>query len=366
MSKRPLSGKLPSAMNTKNESSSGVTVGIDLGDKKHAICVLTSDGEIIDERTITNHRESLRRLSKKYPGALMVMEVGSRSPWLSRFLESLNHRVLVANPRKLRAIYQNTRKSDERDARMLAKIARMDESLLFPIQHGSAEAQRDLLQIKLRDNIVRQRVDVISAVRFTLKSMGIGLRSPNTNYFSKYARKALAGDHAEVAELIEPSLLVIDAMTAQIKNLDKELELLADQKYPITRTLREITGVGVITSLAFVLTIEDPERFEKARDVGAYLGLVPKRDQSGNLDKELRISKAGDKQLRRLLVGAAQYIIGPFGPESDLRAKGHRLIERGGQRAKKKAVIAVARTLAVVLLTLWKNNTPYRAIRTSE
>jgi transposase len=132
---------------------------------------------------------------------------------LSRCLESLGHRVLVANPRKLRAIYQNTRKSDERDERMLAKIARMDESLLFPIQHGSEDAQRDLLQIKLRDNIVRQRVDVISAVRFTLKSMGIGLKSPNTNYFAKYARKALAGEHAEVASLIEPSLLVVDSMT---------------------------------------------------------------------------------------------------------------------------------------------------------
>lgn len=350
-------------MTTKIETSSGVTVGIDLGDKKHAICVLTSDGEIIDERTITNHRDSLRRLSKKYPGASIVFEVGSHSPWISRYLAGLGHRVIVANPRKVRAIYQNTRKSDERDARMLAKIARMDESLLFPIQHGSDEAQRDLLQIKLRDNIVRQRVDVISAVRFTLKSMGIGLKSPNTNYFSKYARKALSCEHAEVAALIEPSLLVIDAMTGQIKKLDKELELLADQKYPATEVMREITGVGVITSLAFVLTIVDPERFAKARDVGAYLGLVPKRDQSGDLDKELRISKAGDKQLRRLLVSAAQYIIGPFGPDCDLRDKGHRLIERGGQRAKKKAVIAVTRTLAVVLLTLWKNGTPYQAKR---
>jgi transposase len=144
---RTFSGKLPSVMKSKIKSSSGVTVGIDLGDKKHAICVLNREGEIIDERTITNHRESLRRLSLKFPKALMVCEVGSHSPWLSRFLESLDHRVLVANPRKVRAIYQNTRKSDERDACMLAKIARVDEDLLFPIQHGSAEAQRDLLQI---------------------------------------------------------------------------------------------------------------------------------------------------------------------------------------------------------------------------
>jgi len=347
------------------KNTSSFTVGIDLGDKKHAICALDQSGDPVDERSITNHRESLRRLSQKYSGALMVMEVGSHSPWISRFLSELGHRVLVANPRKVRAIYQTDRKSDERDAKMLAKIARVDEALLYPIEHGSAEAQRDLLQIKLRDNLVRQRVDVISAVRFTLKSMGVSLKSPNTNYFARYARKALSGEQAPILELIEPSLQVIEQMTMQIKGFDKALEDLADSKYPITRTLREITGVGVITSLAFVLTIGDPERFEKARDVGAFLGLVPKRDQSGNVDHELRISKAGDKMLRRLLVSAAQYIIGPFGPECDLRRKGHRLLERGGQRAKKKAVVAVARTLAVVMLTLWKKNATYERVRTS-
>jgi transposase len=280
-------------------------------------------------------------------------------------LSDLSHRVLVANPRKVRAIYQNTRKSDERDANMLARIARVDESLLFPIEHGTEEAQRDLLQIKLRDNIVRQRVDVISAVRFTLKSMGIKLKSPNTNYFARYAREALRDDHPEVANLVEPALIVIDAMTAQIKHLDKELEELAETKYPVTRKLREIKGVGVITALVFVLTIGDPARFEKARDVGAYLGLVPKRDQSGNVDMELRISKAGDKILRRLLVGAAQYILGPFGEDCDMKRKGERLIERGGRRAKKKAVVAIARTLSVVMLTFWKNGGNYERFRTS-
>lgn len=345
------------------KKSSSTTIGIDLGDKKHAICVLDAQGKPIDERKITNRRESLRRLSQKYPAALMVMEVGSHSPWMSRFLTGLGHRVLVANPRKVRAIYQNNRKSDDRDARMLAQIARVDEELLHPIQHGSEEAQRDLLQIKLRDNIVRQRVDVISAVRFTLKSMGLSLRSPSTPTFARYARKTLEKEQPEILSLIEPSLQVIDQMTEQIKNLDKALEELANEKYPITQTLREITGVGSITSLTFVLVIGDPERFQNARDVGAYLGLVPKRDQSGDLDRELRISKAGDKLLRKLLVGAAQYIIGPFGPDCDLRRKGERLIERGGQRAKKKAVVAVARSLAVIMLTLWKKNSPYQPLR---
>lgn len=150
-----------------------ITIGLDLGDKKHALCVLNHEGDIIDEREITNHLESLRRLSQKYPKSRIAMEVGSHSPWISRFLKSLGHEIFVANPRKLRAIYANDRKSDRNDARMLAKIARIDPQLLYPIQHGTEQSQRDLLQIKLRDNLVRQRVDIISSVRFTLKSLGI-------------------------------------------------------------------------------------------------------------------------------------------------------------------------------------------------
>jgi transposase len=165
---------------------------------------LDRKGEIIDERTITNHRESLRRLAKKYPKARIALEVGSHSPWVSRFLKEMGLEVFVANARKLRAIYLNDRKSDELDARMLAKIARVDPSLLYPIEHGSEQAQRDLLQIKLRDNLVRQRVDIISSVRFTLKSLGMRLPSPNTTCFARRARTQLAGEHAGCASWTGP------------------------------------------------------------------------------------------------------------------------------------------------------------------
>ena len=339
------------------------TIGLDLGDKKHSVCVLNADGEIIDERTITNHRESLRRLSLKYPGARIAHEVGSHSPWISRFLKELGHEVIVANPRKLRAIYASDRKSDRNDARMLARIARLDPQLLYPVQHGSEEAQRDLLQIKLRDNLVRQRVDIISSVRFTLKSMGRPLPSPNTQCFAKRCRTILNDSDAPLLTMIEPSLQVIDLLTKNIRELDRAIERLCDEKYPHTRRLRQVMGVGAITSLSFVLTIEDPERFRQPRDVAAYLGLVPKRDQSGGLDKQLRISKAGDAYLRRLLVGAAQYILGPFGPDTDLRRHGLALAERGGARAKKKAVVAIARKLSVLLLVLWKHERDYEPQR---
>jgi len=342
-------------------------IGIDLGDAKHAICVVErASGEIIKERNITNHRESLRRLSKNYPGAQIVMEVGTHSPWTSRFLMEQGHDVLVANPRKVRAIFENDRKCDRYDAQMLAKIARFDPSLLHPIEHQSEEAQRDLLQIKLRDSLVRRRVDLISSVRCTLKSLGIPVKCPNTNYFAIHARRDLSEEHNDILTLIEPSLKAIESMTTEIKTLDKAIELLAESRYPQTARLMQITGVGALTAVVFVLVVGDPERFLRPRDIGAYLGLVPKRDQSGDVDKELRISCKGDAYLRRLLVGCAQHILGPFGPECDLRRRGLELAARGGARAKKKAVVAIARKLSVVMLTLLKNGEDYEPERSSK
>lgn len=339
------------------------TIGLDLGDKKHAICVLDRSGSIIDERTITSHPESLRRLSQKYPGARVALEVGTLSPVTSRTLARLGHEVITANPRKLRAIYTNSRKSDQTDARMIARLARVDPELLHPIQHGSEEAQRDLLQIKLRDNLVRQRVDIISSVRFTLKSLGVRLPSPSSRYFTRRCREVLGATHAELLIMVEPSLAVIDSITASVRELDQKIETLCEEKYPETQRLRQVVGVGAITALTYVLTIEDPERFANSRGAAAYLGLVPKRDQSGNVDKQLRISKCGNAYLRQLLVGGAQYILGPFGPDCDLKRKGLELAARGGSRAKKKAVVAVARKLAVLLHVLWTTQADYQPIR---
>ena len=343
-----------------------LTVGIDLGDRKHAICIIDQNGHVILECMISNTREDIARFFKDYPEALIAIEVGMHSPWISRFLKELGNRVIVANPRKLRAIYENPRKSDKKDALMLAKLARADESLLSPIEHRSERAQRDLLQIKLRDNLVRQRVNIISSVRFILKSLGIRTKSPKTAYFTRHLRRELEEDYAETLSLVEPSLLVVDQITEQVKALDKAIEKLAVEDYPETQLISQIAGVGAPTSLTFVLTIEDPKRFKRGCDVGSYLGLVPRRDQSGETDKELRISKAGDRYLRTLLVNAAHYVRGPFGPDCELKRHGIKLAERGGSRTKKKAVIAIARKLSILMLTLWKNKLTYELERTAE
>jgi transposase len=341
----------------KQKKDSNVTIGLDLGDRRHRFCVLDGGGEVLEEGNVGNDRVGLGGLSRRYEGALVVVEAGCHSPWVSRYLEEEGCRVLVANPRKLRAIYQHERKSDRRDAQMLARIGRLDPALLYPVRHGTAQAQEDLLRIKLRDSLVRARVAVINSVRFTLKSLGYTVRNPSSERFHKVAEEGLP---EALCQMIAPSVQALAELTTRIKVLEREINTLARTKYPQSARLQQIPGVGPITALYFVLKIEDPNRFAQVRDVGAYVGLCPGRDQSGESDPQLRISKRGDAYLRRLLVSASQYILGPFGPESALRSYGLKLAAEGTARAKKRATVAVARKLAVLLLSLWKSQSSYQ------
>jgi len=332
-------------------------IGVDLGDKKHHVCVTDKDGNILVEKTITNTAKQLSTLAGEYPGALVAIEVGTHSPWISRLLEACGCTCVVANARKLRAIYQNDRKCDALDARMLAKLVRVDPELLKPVEHGSETEQLHRLSLTLRDSLVRQRVNMISTIRFSLKSLGIRISGCSTPYFARRCREELEG--TPLLETLSASLEALDALNDQIKTLKKQIEQTAAEHYPHTKLLERIGGVGTVTSLSFVLAISDPNRFEDPRNVGAYLGLVPRRDQSGNSDKQLPISKAGNREVRRLLVQCAQYILGSFGPDCDLRDYGMNLAAKGGRSAKRKAVIAVARKLAVLMLHLWQTGETY-------
>ena len=161
-------------------------------------------------------------------------------------------------------------------------------------------------------------------------------------------------------------LSMIEQLTKAIRAMDKEVEQWCQDRYPETALFRQVSGVGPLTALGFTLTLEDPTRFAKRRTVGAYLGLRPRQRDSGGHKPQLRITKAGDRLLRRLLVNASQYILGPFGPDTDLRRFGLRLAERGGKAAKKRAVVAVARKLSVLLHRLWITSEAYEPIGYSE
>jgi transposase len=290
------------------------------------------------------------------------MEVGTHSRWASNLLQRLGHEVLVANARKLRVIYTNPRKTDHADAETLARLARMDPHLLSPIHHRSPQAQADLAVLRSRDAQVRCRTLLINHVRSVVKSSGSRFPSCSAASFPKKVT-------ASIPEPLRPALLplleTITGLTQQIQAYDRQIETLCESQYPDTRSLRQVPGVGALTALAFVLTLEDPTRFAKSREVGPALGLVPRRDQSGDRDPQLPIAKTGNEFLRRLLVGSAHYVLGPFGPDCDLRRWGLQLAERGGKNAKKRAVVAVARKLAVLLHRLWKTGEIYEPFYSS-
>jgi transposase len=339
---------------------STVTIGMDLGDKKIQICVLDARGRKVREGSVTNTAAALRKYFQRYAGAVVAMETGTHSPWISRLLASLGCQVLIGNSRKLRMIWNNPRKSDLRDAEMLARIARFDPELLCPVHHRSEQAHADLELVKARDVMVRTRSTLINHVRGVVKAFGVRIPRCSAESLPLRALPCLP-------EIIRPALVpvleTIQRLTEQIRDYDRRVAIVSREQYPETQGLQQITGVGSLTALAFVLTLEEPQRFEKSRSVGAYLGLTPKRDQSGETDKQLRITKAGNKYLRQLLVTCAHYILGPFGPDCDLRRYGLRIAARGGKNAKKRAAVAVARKLSVLLHRLWKTGAVYEPLR---
>jgi transposase len=341
-------------MDDGSRSKPSMTLGIDLGDKYSHLCLLDNEsGEVLEEGRLRTTPEALRRRfsSEQQQPLRIAIEAGTHSPWVSRVLEQeCGHKVLVANPRKTKLIYSNKRKTDEIDAENLARLARVDPKLLYPLKHRGESSQAHLAIIRSREALVGTRTQLVNHVRGAVKSFGARLpKCPARSFHNKVL------EHVPEAlwPAVEPILETIGLLTERIREYDRQLEMICQEHYPQTELLRQVEGVGALTALTFVLTLEDPYRFEKSRTVGAYLGLVPARDQSGDRDPQKRISKEGDEMLRKLLVGGAHYILGPFGSDSDLRRHGQRIASRGAKNAKKRAAVAVARKLSVLLHRLW-------------
>ena len=335
-----------------------VTIGLDLGDRTSRTYDVNADGECESEATVSTTVAGMTHCFGNRERCRVVLEVGTHSPWVSRLLEQLGHEAIVANPSAMFAGAPRRRRNDRLDARFLARQGRADVELLYPITHRSAEAQRDLESLRARDQLVAVRTKLINHVRGAVKSSGARLSRCSAEAFAKRA----AG---EVPPELAPALMalveVIADLTRRIARAEGQLAAITRERYPIAQRLQQPAGVGPLTALAFVLVIEDPHRFRKSRDVGPYFGLVPRLDDSGDSTPQLRISKAGDEFGRRLLVSAAQYMLGPFGPDCDLRRYGTAIAKRGGKNAKKRAVVAVARKPAVLLHQLWISGATYDA-----
>jgi len=346
----------------RNFSQQKLTIGLDLGDRSSWYCLLDEAGSVRLEQRVSTTAKAMREVFGRIPRSRIALETGVHSPWVSRLLSELGHEVIVAHARNVRLIGESRRKDDRLDAQTLARLARIDPQLLCPVRHRSAKAQADLTVIRARAGLVRARTALVNTARGLAKSYGERLRGCNVRNMNPEKAEGLS---PELQTALQPLLAGIEMLSEQIREYNERIERLAQQSYPQVALLKQVKGVGTLIALTFLLTLEDGHRFRKSRDVGCYLGLQPGRRNSGQSEPQMHISKEGDPYLRTLLVQGAQHILGPFGANSDLRRWGLKLAERGGRNGKKRAIIAVARKLAVLLHRLWVSGEVYDPLRNS-
>lgn len=347
----------------RNGSTVEAVVGLDVGDRWSHVCALDPvSGDRVEQGRVRTTPSALRqRFTRRR--CRVAVEAGMHSAWISRLLGELGHEVLVANPRKLRLVYENRQKDDRVDAEQLARLARVDKRLLHPIAHRSEQADADQALLRSRAALIENRTRLINHCRGVVKAVGGRLPATDARTF---ASKVEASVPESLREALEPVLATISDLTRRIRQLDRKVEEVSKQRYPDTALLRQVHGVGAVTALSYVLKLQSPQRFAKSRQVGAYLGLVPARSDSGESRRQLGITHEGDRYLRKLLVQCAHYILGPFGVDCDLRRYGERLVARGGKAAKKRATVAVARKLAVLLHHLWSTRETYEPLRVTD
>ena len=349
-------------LSEKTMSEGVVAIGIDLSDRTGRFYAIDDEGKMIAEGTIALRTPELEKWARSIPPTVVAIEAGTHSPWISRLLTRCGHEVIVANPVKVALITKNVQKTDPVDAEYLARLARFDRELLFPIQHRGEQAQIDLQVIRTRDMAVKVRSTLITHVRGAVKSFGGRLSKCSTEAFVNTTRKEVP---EALKTALDPMFGQIDQLTKTINGYERQVLKLVEERYPEVEMVAQIKGVGALTGLAFVLVLEDARRFASSRSVGPFLGLTSKKDQSGDSDPQRGITKAGNRLLRRLLVQSAHYIQGPFGEDSDLRRHGEKIAARGGKRAKKRATIAVARKLSVLMHRLWTSREVYEPLRNS-
>ena len=347
---------------SRNFSQTKLTIGLDLGDRSSWYCVLDESGAMLLEQRLSTTPRAVREVFGAMPHSRIALETGMHSPWVSRLLSEFGHEVIVAHARNVRLIGESRKKDDRMDAPTLARLARIDPQLLCPVKHRSAKAQADLTVIRARAGLVRARTALVNTARGLAKSYGERLRGCNVRNMNPEKAESLS---PELQTAREPLLAAIESLSERIRECNERSEKLAQESYPQVALLKQVKGVGTLIALTYLLTLEDPHRFGKSRDVGCYLGLQPGRRNSGQSEPQMHISKEGDPYLRTLLVQGAHHILGPFGADSDLRRWGLKLAERGGKNGKKRAVIATARKLAVLLHRLWVSGEVYEPLRNS-
>jgi transposase len=332
-----------------------MVMGLDLGDRKSCYLVVDAEGELVQEGSVATEPKRMKDFLEQWKGSRVVMETGTHSPWVSRIATAAGCETIVGNARQLELISKNRRKGDRVDARLLARLGRADVELLAPVHHRSRQAQEKLVWQRSRAALVQARTKLINSVRGQVKAWGGRLPKCSTESFSRRVEGSIP---RELEEALRPLLGLIAHLSEQIRSHERRIEKASAQDEVVQRW-RAINGVATLVAATYQWTLEDPGRFARSRDVGSYVGLVPRCDQSGATDRQLGVTKAGDPRLRSLLVQSAQYILGPFGQDCDLRRHGLKLMQGGGKRAKRRAVVAVARKLAVLMHRMWVTGEAY-------
>jgi len=341
--------------------SDGTTVvGIDIGERHVNLCEIDSDDAVTETR-LGNTPKKLREQFEGKAKRRIVLEAGAHTRWIAELLGELGHDVLVVDPRRTKLISGSLYKDDRVDAQTLAMLGRDAPTLLKTIPVRPLESQVVLTLVRARAGAVQGRTRIINAVRGLLKPYGYTTTKDSRGAgFTAHIRATL---DPILLRLVDSLLVLIDTFNAEIKRYDADIELVLPRFAPDAVHVTSINGVGALTVLYFVALVGNPGRFEKTRDVGPYLGLCRRRQDSGDYRSELGITKAGDNLMRALLANCAAYILGPFGQDSDLRQWGLKKVGGGSRAEKKKAKIAVARKLAVLILTLWKTGRVYTPFR---
>lgn len=334
-------------------------IALDVSDRTAKVCVMgkiAGRKHIIEQTTIQMTKDAFRAyLGAKNPSWPVVFETGTHCRWMENTVKSLGMKPIVANPARMRMMSESNTKNDRNDARELAQMALADVDLLHPVSLRGETCQQMLRLLKARDAMVAVRTKFVNQLRGFAKSMGFRLPGCSARKVGRLDKTQWPDDFEAVAwpimDVLETLELKIKAYESQIRKLASSPELEAK----IDR-VREVYGIGLLSGCALVASIDaNPERFSKARDAGAYFGLVPKQRQSGEMDMQCHITMAGSEYVRNLMVESAQIALRDGAKDTDIKLKGLRICERGGRIARRKAVIAVARCLVVTAVALLKH-----------
>jgi transposase len=324
--------------------------GFDCGKKSSQFCIVNENREVLEERRIKTDEKTLRKVFHLRARMRIVIEASTKSFWIADILESCGHDVRVVDPRKTKAIGAGLIKHDKLDARVLATLCQAD--IAAPVHRPTLAQRHDRMSVVVRDALVRSRTELINCVRSLLDSEGISVPTSGTEHFTNIVRELPGGLPEAIAMAIEPMLSSIEALNDSIDDAGNAIKAIAASD-PVMRRFQGVDGVGPIVAASFVNAIREPGRFKSARQVGAYLGLVPSLYQSGDTHRKGSITKHGNRQARYAMTLAANALLRSK-RDSDLKRWGLALVKTSG---RKKAIVALARKLAGVLWAMWKKNT---------